>query len=1210
MSAFTAVAMRDAMNEAVQRSKRYEWMAAAESYELALGGQEERSVAQTCRITQLLADAYFRGAFQARSREEFKRRMELSESAYATAGTLHEKVNSDAFSKKAEARRLFAKFWCSDDAEERREIIGRSISLAKEAAEEFASAGDRRALAETQRDILEYILEADWIPKDFEQLKAQFETAVEIGDRAIEELEAIGDLEGLCEALNLTIILLSSDGQLILDPAKFEETAPKRSKLENRLAEVAKTVGTPYALSLAYEAANMIATEKFELQKMLLVSEAGVQLASQTKDSYLLGRLLYALLYSTTWSRTTTDDSEKIRAIVEKCQALAPQVIEQLVIPMHGGTIDRAYHLYAESYITTATELDVELSKKKSNLLKAADLGRQGLPFRKFSTAPNAPHTMSKAMIFLARLEDDVTKRSRLLNEALPIREELVRARDAFSPGDLWNRGSIRNYLALVKMELCKTEGDPEVKVKLLREAVSDMQECIDLCKKSLDADAPTRPLASYLEWFGDILATLHELSPEADTADRSIQAYEDAIEHLTKIGLFSVSAGVQWKIGKAKDSQARFDESSEAFKNAACDYRRSAEKIPSLSSLFRDSALYMDAWSSIEQARLHHHEEEYSKSADDYETATNILQATRQWNFLSRHYKACSFLERAEALSQHERLQDAVDHLKRAEEEFNEAQSKIEMRTQLTGLTIEKKEMSDWLNLTQLRAWYCGARAELEEAKLLDRKGEVEASLRTFNSASKAFDNLVTGGLVQGRGELETMALLCRAWGKMKEADMKSSPKLYDESAELFLKADHIGSAEKLRQIARANSSICRALAGVARFRETKDNSVYTEVKRQLENAGDLYERAGSEKATGWARATQRFFDAYVYLNDAVGERDPSQKSVLYQLAEKQFGLAARLYAKAGFTSREEETKKLLRRAREEIALLEPAQILSNNPAIQRSVPPSLLTDKPMGLERFETANIVGKLGVTERVLREGSMTTVEVEVTNAGKGPAMLLALENIVPEGFEVVDENHTFPIQGGSLDLKRKKLDQLNSYNVKVPMRSRRKGVFEFAPSIVAVDGNGNKSSFEIEPVAVLVEAPDLPQSLRQSIDSGVGLQMPSAPASWFVSERGREVFRSLAQSFLKDYMSKGIQAEKAGWRSLMDLVRELEMPKSAFYGSMGRDGAVLSELDHRGLVERRVFPDERGRGGAVTRVRVGYENPAVRTFLRKSVVESF
>jgi hypothetical protein len=73
---------------------------------------------------------------------------------------------------------------------------------------------------------------------------------------------------------------------------------------------------------------------------------------------------------------------------------------------------------------------------------------------------------------------------------------------------------------------------------------------------------------------------------------------------------------------------------------------------------------------------------------------------------------------------------------------------------------------------------------------------------------------------------------------------------------------------------------------------------------------------------------------------------------------------------------------------------------------------------------------------------------------------------------------------------------------------------------------------------------------------------------------------------------------------------MGMVREAEVPRSAFYRTGGGDGAVLAELDRRGLVERRVFSKERGRGGAVTKMRIAYDNDAVRKFLRQTVFEGF
>ncbi len=71
---------------------------------------------------------------------------------------------------------------------------------------------------------------------------------------------------------------------------------------------------------------------------------------------------------------------------------------------------------------------------------------------------------------------------------------------------------------------------------------------------------------------------------------------------------------------------------------------------------------------------------------------------------------------------------------------------------------------------------------------------------------------------------------------------------------------------------------------------------------------------------------------------------------------------------------------------------------------------------------------------------------------------------------------------------------------------------------------------------------------------------------------------------------------------------MEIVREVKTPRSAFYGPGGRMGPVLAELERRGLVEVRVFPGERGRGGTVKKLRVAYDNLIVRDIIQKTVME--
>ncbi len=65
---------------------------------------------------------------------------------------------------------------------------------------------------------------------------------------------------------------------------------------------------------------------------------------------------------------------------------------------------------------------------------------------------------------------------------------------------------------------------------------------------------------------------------------------------------------------------------------------------------------------------------------------------------------------------------------------------------------------------------------------------------------------------------------------------------------------------------------------------------------------------------------------------------------------------------------------------------------------------------------------------------------------------------------------------------------------------------------------------------------------------------------------------------------------------------MDLVRDLGLPKRALYGDGAHRGRVVKELEDRGLIETRVFPDERGRGGQVRKVRVACQNDLVKKYV--------
>ena len=92
---------------------------------------------------------------------------------------------------------------------------------------------------------------------------------------------------------------------------------------------------------------------------------------------------------------------------------------------------------------------------------------------------------------------------------------------------------------------------------------------------------------------------------------------------------------------------------------------------------------------------------------------------------------------------------------------------------------------------------------------------------------------------------------------------------------------------------------------------------------------------------------------------------------------------------------------------------------------------------------------------------------------------------------------------------------------------------------------------------------------------------------------------------LVKAFLDDYMVKKLALEYAGWRSLMDVVNSLNIPKYQVYGdprSGHTFGKSLKGLIRTGIVEHRIVPRSRGRGGNVVNIRVAYERQPVKELI--------
>jgi hypothetical protein len=1176
-----------------------DWDAAAKICDDALSLGPLESTWERGRITDLLGKCQFRRAFESSTRQKFEEEMQLAVGSYKSASQLYREAGSSAFEKRVVARAIWGEFWIERDSDKRRELVSRCIELAEGAALEFETTRDQTYAAETHLDILSYRRSAIDLANEFSELKIQFEKALQVGRKAIAELDELSKPDDLLEALYTTIWVAGVKSHMVVEPSEIPKFTSEAEFLAGKLGEVSTKLGTPYAQVVNYHVAGDIAWDvKGDAAKGLKLYEEGVAISRLAKDRLVLGRLLWVLISATDWQGVSEQYSENRKEILQKGLAFASEAIRFLEVPYDTTYLAVAHAFAAYLYIDLARFAESIPEAKRNWLRRAVDIASKGAKFETGTWASDKVlHALSKATYLLATITVDVEEKSRLLREALQMREDELKIADVLGPNG-WDRGVGRNYRGLIRAELAKIEPDIENRAGLMRAAVQDMGEAVAICRQRTDPDH-MKIIARYGEEFGDALFQLFKLTKEDRVAKSVTNVYNDSVSLLTAAGQVGPLGSLFWKIGKANEVQGDYEGAAKAFARAAENFRLSATKNPAPAESLMDFARYMDAWALIEKARVHHDKERYLAACEDYAKASYILQSTKLWAHLSKHYAACSLLERGEGESLQERQEESAESFGRASELFQDAKLRLETKMHNCKEPVEKNELLE-----------CLAKAKLEEARLLDKQGSNTASLSRYRAAAEAFRDLIAeGNADEVQGGLETTALFCEGFAEMKQAEVSSSPQLYATAAKLFLQAEKKATEEKYRALAKANSSICKALVSFTRFQRRSSTRLYSKTKSQLETATELYEKAGFEKIAGWTRATQRLFEGLAQIAAAEEEKSPRKKTEIYRIAEKYLASASRLYAKVGFHGREVEVRKLLRRASEEkeLSLLTETK-LGNPAALQGLMPASLLKDQPLGLERVEAARIVGKMNLTDKVVSPGSSTAVELEFTNMGRSSATLVKLEGIVQEGLEIT-EGPAFSIRDGFLDMNGKRLDHLKSHSLTIPIRAEREGIFELRPRITVVDDSGNKGIEEFESAALIAHGRTLPEDFQPQAKKHLESEMPAVQSSWFETQRGKEVFQHLARGFLQDYVSKGLFVEKAGWRSLMDLVRDLEIPRSAFYRKGGGDGAVLVELERRGLVELRTFSEERGRGGAITKLRVAHDNPSVRIYLKQALAET-
>ena len=248
----------------------------------------------------------------------------------------------------------------------------------------------------------------------------------------------------------------------------------------------------------------------------------------------------------------------------------------------------------------------------------------------------------------------------------------------------------------------------------------------------------------------------------------------------------------------------------------------------------------------------------------------------------------------------------------------------------------------------------------------------------------------------------------------------------------------------------------------------------------------------------------------------------------------------------------------------------------------------------------RVETALLVKKENVV------GEEFDCRLDFVNVSRIKGVLVRIDNVIQSNFDFCNLSAGYVLTKGTLDLKKQPIEPFQTITIKFSLQANKEGNYILSPELFYEDQTKNTKMHKFKPVSIKINpAPKSTEDKSEKLFQVVSTEKQFVPSQdlvvefEFKGEHSSKVFDFLVGSFVEDYMRLRLPIEKSGWRTLMSAIKRTKVPASAVYGRKGRLGKAIGELQHRGLVETRFFPGERGRGGNIMKLRICYEKEPVK-----------
>ena len=803
--------------------------------------------------------------------------------------------------------------------------------------------------------------------------------------------------------------------------------------------------------------------------------------ASRTGDHWLKASAHYGLCFDSYWRMSQEEDYENMKARSEECEQHAWKAIEEATPINYSFTIALVYaYGLAENYHNLA-RLATEDGMREEALSRSTKMARKAVEEARCSGSGIALslslHTLSKALHFVAIREKDESRKRAILHEALETRKDSIEKASESTPFFYWNLGVFHSYLARIIAEIA--EAEPERSLQLLQESASIMEKCIELCRKGSAAfpEEQKAPIAWYLSWYGNILAKLYSKTHQQQLLEQARSTFDEAIAIHERLGALGNVARIRWQTAQTFEDSGELSKAANMYENASKSFELAAGKTPTLSQVYLEYSALMKAQSHAQNARLADLEGENDKAAKFFLKASNLLETSTRWQTFAPFYKACSSIEHAEGSSKKEDLEKAREQFQYARGMLVEVDGTLRENLRKATSEDEQAAIGQLIDDIKLRSKYCLARSELEEGKLLSRRLDRSKCLGKFTKAKILFEELAREEIPEEeRDQLQILVMSCSAEEKLARGDETADPNVYAEASQIFQTIRERSRTKNVRALALGHLSYCKALESGARYMAGLDPRFFDQAKMYLERAMEAYDEAGSRGASIWAEASRMYLDAHAYVDKAETALDVGERLRFYGLAEKCLVEAAKLIEDVGYRNKKEEVIKSLERVRKHTRFAISLRDISppTTTPVEVSVAAFHEVDAMPSPKELERPNVQGRVIVP--TIETGGSLKIQFDLVNVGSGSAVLVKLEKALPKTWKAAASSNRYQLIDGSLNLRAKKLDPLETETISLAVEASEAGSFEIKPTVVFVDDLGQLRTSDLASAHVAVLAP--------------------------------------------------------------------------------------------------------------------------------------